>query len=182
MRILLDVDGVMADFSQGVIDRLRLRTKLTPEDITQWDIFGLLEEKFSFYHKKLALELMDVPDFWRRLPCVDGAYDAYIAIEAMGHEIVFVTSPWDSCHGWNVARRLWLEEHFGITKDQLVITHAKHLVRGDILIDDRESHITDWNRIHGTGGILFAAPYNKTNEHKHLRLDWAGVLERLEEV
>lgn len=176
-RILVDVDGVLADFSQHVITRLRLGAKLKRDDIDRWDIFGLIEEKFSIHHKKLALELMEDITFWRRLPLMPGAKEGVAALIEGGYEVVFVTSPWDSCVGWNVARWQWLEEHFDCKPHQLVITHAKYLVHGYTLIDDKVSHVEEWNERHVDKAMLFKAPYN--NNDAHLRWDWPMIVRNL---
>ena len=177
-RILVDVDGVLADFSQHVINKLRLRKEMTVEDVTQWDIFSLLEEKFSPYHKKMALEMMDDMSFWKTLPVMDGAKEGVQSLLYMGYEVVFVTSPWDTCIGWNVARYKWLQEHFNCQPHQLVITHAKYLVHGLTLIDDREAHIEEWCSRHGAhSAMLFGAAYNQ--DAPFLRWDWPKIVRSL---
>jgi 5'-nucleotidase len=53
----------------------------------------------------------------------------------------------------------WLEKEFPYIKDIMVNykTHVKHLLRGDILIDDGIHNLVHWEGI----GILFSQPWNQ---------------------
>lgn len=75
----------------------------------------------------------------------------------------------------------WLEKEFPYIKDIMVNykTHVKHLLRGDILIDDGIHNLTKWEGI----GILFSQPWNqgdnglvradgKTDAEKWYHVDW----------
>jgi 5'(3')-deoxyribonucleotidase len=177
-RILVDVDGVLADFSQHVLNKLRVSTKMTTDEVTQWDIFSLLEQRFSPYHKKMALAMMDDMAFWKSLPVMAGAQAGVQALRDNGYEVVFVTSPWDTCVGWNVARNAWLKQHFGASPRDVVITHCKYLVHGHTLIDDRESHVEEWNSRHAApGAMLFGTAYNQ--DAPFLRWCWPKIVRAL---
>jgi 5'(3')-deoxyribonucleotidase len=176
-RILVDVDGVLANFSQHVLNKLRVSTKMSTDEIKTWDIFSLLEVRFSPYHKKMALAMMDTMEFWKHLPVMAGAQEGVQALRDAGYEVVFVTSPWDSCVGWNVARNAWLKQHFGAGPRDVIITHCKYMVHGHTLIDDRESHVEEWNSRHADKAMLFAAAYNQNAPF--LRWDWPKIVRSL---
>ncbi|NLR93499.1 5' nucleotidase, NT5C type [Flammeovirga agarivorans] len=47
------------------------------------------------------------------------------------------TAPWSNPNAWK-EKRLWIEKHFGDDfKKRLILSHNKHLNKGDYLIDDR---------------------------------------------
>ena len=154
MKFLSDVDGVAADFVQRVLDVTG--SPLRPEDITQWDVLGML----SVEQREDAIEAMSSPTFWASLEVLDGAKRGVDHLVGLGHELVWVTSPWDSCPGWDVARRGWLREHFG--EHDVIITSAKHHVVGDVFIDDKPKHVVDWQKAHpDKRAFLYDAPHNR---------------------
>ncbi|WP_281614945.1 hypothetical protein [Flammeovirga sp. SubArs3] len=47
------------------------------------------------------------------------------------------TAPWSNPNAWK-EKRLWIEKYFGDDfKKRLILSHNKHLNKGDYLIDDR---------------------------------------------
>ncbi len=66
----------------------------------------------------------------------------------------------------------WLEEHFPSIKDVLLgVGHLKHLVIGDILIDDGIHNLTSFTGI----GILYSQPWNRSNVSFPRAKDWKHV-------
>jgi 5'(3')-deoxyribonucleotidase len=127
MRFLIDVDGVCADsFAELGID---------PKDIPHYDFTGVPEYKYN-----QIIEAFNTKDYWNSLLPMLGAQEGIDALNGMGHEIVFVTSPWPHTpHNWAELRKQWLLEHFGIYP--LVVTAHKEYVSGDIIIDDKAETI-----------------------------------------
>lgn len=71
-------------------------------------------------------------------------------------DIVFVTAPWKGMEMWMPAREALLEP-LGC---EVIFTHAKHLVVGDYLLDDKASTIIkggQWK------GLLWDAPPNRNS-------------------
>lgn len=169
MRILLDCDGVLADFVGPVLRESG--AVLRPEDIDRWDLFSLMQPDV----RERAFEILRKPEFWRAQPLIPGAAEGVEQLRAGGHEIYFVTSPWKDCAGWGKARRAWLEEHFDVDPDHVVITASKWLCVGDLLVDDSFSNIEAFAREHGAHRVrLFDAPYNKSlvGSHDYQRTRW----------
>lgn len=164
MRYLIDCDGVLADFSAHVIECSG--STLTPAEVTQWDIFSLIGERGGEQLKKKTLLMMDDPEFWRTLPLMDGAAEGVARIKEEGHDIYWVTSPWGTCSGWDVARRAWLKANFEWSStDHVVITSAKYVCLGDVFIDDHIKNVEKWAQWHPSGrALLMKAPYNENHE------------------
>lgn len=168
-RVLLDVDGVVADFSGSLLRAID--SSLRPEDITDWNIFKLIEEADGKASARLALSLMDNPRHWQSAGLLPGALQAVEGLKQRGATIYWVTSPWPTCHGWDTARRLWLKQYFG-GGDGFVITESKYLCAGDIFIDDRPENVQSWAKAHpDKQALLFDAPYNRNSALP--RLTWS---------
>lgn len=151
--ILIDVDGVVADFTGDLLRAVD--SDLTPDDITSWDIFDLLGDG-----AERARDICRQDDFWRGLSVLPGAYEAVEKLQR-DNEIFWVTSPWWSCRTWEHARREWLRRHFGTKPNNVITTSAKHMVCGDVFIDDKPQHVERWAARHPGVAWLYDQPYNR---------------------
>lgn len=159
-RALVDVDGVVADFSQHVIDSVG--SSLTVADITRWDIFGLIEEADGSAKKVAALAAMEDMQFWNTLPIMEGAVEGLKELRKT-YDVFWVTSPWPTCHGWDVARRNWIVKNFQASPDHVVVTNAKFICAGNVFIDDKIDNVKAWAEHNPEGrALLFSAPYNSS--------------------
>ncbi|MFQ5967736.1 MAG: hypothetical protein ACE5MI_09010 [Acidimicrobiia bacterium] len=134
MRLGIDLDGVVADFNQGWIDRYNQEfgTELHNESVDSWD--GLVAETHfrsmgDFWH--WARDLGDGSIF-RHLDAYPGAIETLEHLDSRGHDIVILTSkpPWA------------VHETFAWIADQAVPTHEVHIlddkwtVACDVYLDD----------------------------------------------
>ena len=170
MKALLDVDGVVADFSSSILQAVG--SKLSPQDHQQWDVMEFLTPD----EKSRAREALSDIDFWLNLPLKDMAKQGVEKLRDLGFQIVWVTSPWTSCLGWDTARRSWLSRNFG--DDPVVITADKEHVDGDVFIDDKVENVEKWSRAHpDKRAFLFDAPYNRDSDLP--RVSWDTILAHL---
>jgi len=154
MKILCDADGVAADMVPALFDAMKDNLKV--EDFPDWNIF----ERFTKEQNEEKDEILGDPMFWANLPLVDGAKKAIRLLKAAGHDIVWVTAPWDACVGWEEARRFWIRENFG--DDKVHTTHDKEEIEGDLFIDDKPDNIKKWKAAHPSKkAFLFDTPHNK---------------------
>ena len=191
LRVLIDVDGVVADF-QGLYTSLaRHRFELSADADTYidkyWDVgdsLGLTQAQKDTIEKCLnepgvAANMDPFPSAIEAIKRLDEKYDVF-----------FVTSHKRESPTWVFERENWLIHHFGNTLGgKVVSTHYKYLVVGDVLIDDKKGHIDRWAMSMNSLGrtvlpICFAYRHNR--ECKHLRLStwstiestvsrWAGI-------
>lgn len=161
MRILLDVDGVLGDFTSCALRWINGASPLKPvrlEQIDQHDILkalGLepLQERFDRW-------CIDT-DMCRHMPVYEGARGFVDSLRALG-EIVIVTSPYAAVPTWTHARLAWLDEHFGINKRDVVFCKRKDLVRGHVLIDDKIENCEAFAKASSyRDAILFDRPWNR---------------------
>jgi 5'(3')-deoxyribonucleotidase len=169
-RAVLDVDGVVANFIGHLLTTIR--AEITPEDVTVWDVFGLL----SPAKRRTAVEVLACPDFWRTQPVLPLALEAVAEIERH-YDVYWATSPWLDCSEWDHVRRAWLKTHFDAPSERVAVLSCKYLITADLFIDDRPSHVEDWKAWHPhTGlGLLFDAPYNR--DSSLTRVAWANVID-----
>ena len=157
MRILLDVDGVVADLNSAFLDAVHDITgrRYQPEDVTDWEFTRCLD--LLPHEEDLAWGLY-AKEYQRDLQPLPGAQDAVARLEALG-EVVFVTAPSSKVKDWVWHRERWIGGHFGPIPS--VHTHFKHLVAGDVFIDDKWENIRDWSKANPRGlAILWSTPAN----------------------
>lgn len=133
-----DCDGVLADFLVGF--------KLAYGD----DLANVSSSQvWKFIHKN--------PDFYYNLPLLAGANEYWSAICHM-RPIVLTGCPTSGYDAAADAKRQWVAKHFG--SDVQVITcfskdkHLHMINPGDILIDDHQKNITNWELHNGVGIVL----------------------------
>jgi 5'-nucleotidase len=173
MRVLVDMDGVIADWGRAYNDSL--------------DVFGDEAANIPRHQNQLTFDLhagrtdaekeiigavMVEPGFYSRLVPIAGAKNALKSMLKAGHDVRIVTSPWVSNPTCASDKLNWIVDHYGSHWGaRVIITADKTLVRGDILIDDKpEIHgecEPDWEH------VLFDQPYNQDNPRRRL-LDWTG--------
>lgn len=159
--VLVDMDGVLADFDGATIAHLQ-----SPE------INIPLRPHSSFYHRdnytdpshvKAIDQLHASRNFFRTLPLVDGALEGWQAIEELGYEPRICSSPLHT-NEWCVdEKREWIKEHLGArAASAAIIDSRKELYGGIALIDDRpvvkNAEVATWQH------VVFDASYNREVE------------------
>lgn len=178
MRILIDMDDVLADFDG---DFLRCWRKKHPEKM-----YVPLEERKSFYVKEsypvdlhpLVTEIYTAPSFFRTLPPVAGAVEAVKEMEQMDLELFICTSPLNAYRNCVLEKYEWVEQHLGLDwVKRIILTKDKTLVKGDFLIDDKPV-ITGVESVPAWEHILYDRPYNRDINRKRLTWqNWKQVLD-----
>lgn len=142
--ILLDCDGVLSGFTCRALDEVLAVTgrAYTLEDVDRYDFcaaLGLSAEDTSSVKRRIGA----TRGFASSLRPLPGAQDAVRRLRHLG-EVYVVTSPWNSNPTWTHEREAWLERHFKISNGRVIHTSAKHLVCGDVFVDDRGDSVDAW--------------------------------------
>lgn len=149
MRILLDVDGVIADLVGDLCTYLRDRQ---PSHFTEYNFADVLNAEET----KRVHSLMRAPGFCAGLPWYEGAQKFVAALQTMG-EVIAVTKPFARGPTWAFERTNWLKPYVA----DVVHTDRKSLVAGDILIEDSTHNAEEWLYAHPSGlAILIDRPWN----------------------
>lgn len=175
-NILLDVDGVVADFLNPACKAAGLDLESQPRG--QWDVF-----RASGRDLKDVWDSFDNYEFWRNLPLIDGAPEFVATLRAKALSVTFLTSS-----SWSPdcvkAKREWVNEHFGFNSPMYVgcggASKALCAKPNNVLIDDCPRN-TDAFEAAGGLGVLVPRPWNRRHAlgtcYHTVAYDW--VLEQL---
>jgi len=184
-RILLDVDGVLADYLAAVLPLVLAVTgrRYAHADVVQWDFakaLGLSDDETERVHA-----LTREPGFCAGIPVLPGAPEGVRALR--GHaDVYFTTSPTHGLH-WYYERTEWLVRHFDASVEHVLHVKHKEVVAGDVIVDDKPEHVVEWYRHHPGGhAVLWDQLYNRgwhmPGGHLTRGTDWNHVLGRVGEV
>lgn len=172
MKILMDVDGVVADTSGHLFELMELSDQKIKK-LKSWGFFDDMNEEDT----KRGREILNTPRFWQTLPVKDGAKRGIRELKALGHRITWLTSPYESCPDWGGIREAWIRKHFG-GSDQVIIRRDKENVDGKVLVDDKPDNIRKWGKAHPTGiAIIFDTQFNQ-DFHWGIRANWSNLVRK----
>lgn len=171
--ILLDMDEVLCEFTRTflIVSGIGLENyeKIQNYNMLKWNIGTPGADVIDAFHKHCTAA------FYRTIPTVFGAELGVSQLKGLG-DIVVVTSTPDLSDNQNVvkAKKEWLmEECGGVLADAPFISTAhKHLVSGDILIDDHADNVESFVST-GRKAVLFSRPWNKEaaiRKHPNVRV------------
>jgi 5'-nucleotidase len=140
MRILVDMDSILADFLKGIVDAYfdDELERVSIESVAKWD--------HVFPNGKTCRDYFVERHFFRELAPIPGALDAMQDMHTDGHDLVIVSSvvPELTPHAY-AEKAGWVAEHLPwFPTSNLVFCQRKEMVRGDILIDDHVKNAAAW--------------------------------------
>lgn len=152
--ILVDMDDVLEDLSWAWTRVLNQRygTDVKRNELKEWDMCAA----FPSLTRDQVYGLLDEEDFYNELRPLEGAPESLKALKDMGHAVYIVTAT----SGRSVRAKMekCLFKYFPyLTWQDVIITWNKHLIKGDILIDDGVHNLLGGDY----AKILFSAPYNR---------------------
>lgn len=161
--VLVDMDGVLADFDGATEDYLRLNH---PEvSLARRQNFYFRDDYPDPEVQAIINELHASRYFFEKLPPMRGAALGWQRLQALGYEPRICTSPLHT-NEWCEAEKLnWVERYLGRTAAQsAIVTSHKETCEGVALIDDRPEikHADQATWQH----VVFDRSYNR-----HVRTD-----------
>ena len=188
LRILIDVDGIVANTLPYWLAQIAKATKFTAvaqvEDIKVWDLSKC--PPLDKVDPKLLFGMLNDSYFMINVPVIFGAKEGIQQLIDDGHEIVFVTARTGATSMGETLE--WFHKHFPKinTEKQLAFLYDKQFMIGDVLIDDKAATLEAYKAKHKealTIGIRY--PYNEHlgPEHKlfgdktylDATLTWGGI-------
>ncbi len=169
-RILCDADGVFVDFIGGLCTELGKRGFVRkPADIKSWS----LEESLTPKEARECMHIMSAPGFCHGLAFYEGGPEFLGALKEEG-ELFVVTAPFDGSETWERERKARLEPLIARKRVLPISGEFKHLVRGDILIEDHPGTAFEWLQSNTNGhAVLIDRPWNGPGAkewHMHRRM------------
>jgi 5'-nucleotidase len=176
--ILLDQDGVLADYGKGLY---ALWEKKYPKQYRDYslplDSFTCMSTEKMYEKCKEArenlLEIKNSTGLFASLPLVEGAKEAIETLSSL-YDVYICTMPRRYAMAECIKEKIeWVEKHLGQSfVEKMIFTRDKTLIKGSVLIDDNPmigegKGEKEWTH------IVYERPYNK-----HLtslpRLTWKG--------
>ena len=138
MRVLVDMDGVLADFEGGFLEHWKEKHPDKPYvPLEQRNTFYIAEQYPKAY-RDLIWEIFLTPGFFRELPVIPGGKEALAAMDAAGIEVFICTSPFSQYENTVLEKFEWVDQHLGRKwSGRLILTPDKTIVDADYLIDDK---------------------------------------------
>ncbi len=143
MRLGIDLDGVVADFNKGWVDRYNAEfgASLSSEQVTTWDAAADLTHFDDMSRFWRWAEGGDHASIFRNLETYPGAVDALGRL-SRDHEVVIITTK----PRWAVHDTFaWIAEH-RIPTREVHMTDVKWRVPCDVYLDDAPHQILDIHR------------------------------------
>lgn len=156
LRILVDMDDVIVDLHTPWVHAVNKAegSNLHHTALTTWERLP----------EKVWNAVLRIPGFFLSLDWEPGARGGLMDLKAAGHDVYIVSSPvvWEACRD----KYHWVHTHLRVydiipSMDRLVLTRSKHIVRGDVLIDDNPQNLESWLKENPGGKVvLYAQPWN----------------------
>lgn len=172
MRILVDMDGVLADFETAFLENwLAQHPEKSFVPIEDRQTF-YIDEEYPAEFKPYLYKIFTAQYYYRNLKPIAGGREALHEMEKLGLEVIICTSPLSDYKYCVPEKYEWVEEHLG--RDwvkKIVLTRDKTLVKGDFLIDDKPEisgrDTPEWEH------VLYDQPYNRRVSSRK-RLTWSN--------
>ena len=170
--IYLDMDGVLADFIDGMFRLLNIE----PYTLTSYDeILDVAGGRENFWK-----EINGDRFFWDNLQ--EHHYARRLVSTCFKLDEVYILTASNNDNWKLIAGKIeWVKNHFSKLADKVIFKDAKwELARsGDVLIDDCPQNIEDWNKI--GKGILYPRSWN-TRSCENNYYCYTKVIEQLREI
>lgn len=110
------MDGVLVDFESGL-------AKQSEQTLQEYE--GRFDE---------------IPGLFGVMEPMPGAIEAVHKLSQYYDCYILSTAPWGNPSAWS-DKLIWIKKYFNdLFYKRVIITHCKHLCKGDILIDDRDKN------------------------------------------
>lgn len=180
-RVLLDMDGPLADFDALCYEVC---------DIAGWRTDRPLDARTARYmtdhmphdgHRDALKAIINSDGWYRSLPVTPGAQEGVEALLAAGHDVVVCSKPHEANENCEPEKKAWLAEHFPMLRHRYIFTPDKSLAHapGGILLDD--AIVADQATANAWDPVVFAEPFNgpDTPWGRWPRWTWGDPIERI---
>lgn len=170
-RIFVDMDGVITQFSEGVLELFGLHPGKADE-IKDWgqvhDVIGVTEEQMWDRINGAG------PGWWANLRPYPWMDSLFRKIEETAPFTILTTPSRDSSSA--AGKVEWLKKHLGSDFRDYVLAPRKYNLAGPlghVLIDDRDHNCDLW--VEGGGSaIVFPMGYNTRRDATAIRVEYIG--------
>ena len=181
-RVLVDVDGVLADFGGATSRTLAALggQPFDPEALTNWDLNDHIGG-----HKEEMCRAWRSEGWCSNIRPYSNAVEGIKQLSAIA-DIYYVTAPFYEAPHWMWERLNWLKQWVGATDYQVSFTHAKYLVDGDFMVEDRPKNIKAWADAHPDRTVvIWDQPYTRDIgpiPNSFRTRDWDALCKRVQDA
>jgi 5'(3')-deoxyribonucleotidase len=170
-HILLDVDGVLADFVGHVINTFEKHglRRWNYQDVNTLDLPQLMLPDEQKIYDTVCRE----PGWCSQIPWYTGARLFLRQLQHLG-TVEVLTTPWTT-PGWKRERTEWLRPYFD---GCITFSDRKAAHDGDILIEDTSYNTSSWWKP-GRCPILIDRPWNRHDRFASRAADYTEVIEHV---
>lgn len=154
------MDEVLVELLSSWLEYLEVKTGLhrSIEDIVEWD----MRKAYPNIPDDVIFEPLTNPDFWKNVSPVKGAYYYLKTLKEEGNEIYVATSSYPESFHYKMENCLL--KHFDfLTPKDIICTHHKNFLIGDLLFDDYPENLRNFNGVR----VLKDTPYNKSCDESY---------------
>jgi len=131
------------------------------------DFQSKIDRLASDLRKKYAANLDEAPGIFGLMSPKPDAIESFIELTSLFDTYVLSTAPWENDTAW-IDKLNWVKRHLGQhAHKRLILSHNKHLNKGDYLVDDRLAN----------GADRFAGEHIHFASEKYP--DWKAVMQYL---
>lgn len=168
MLVLVDVDSTIADLMPAWLKLYNhdYDDCLTPDDFTDWDMTKFVKQECG----NNIYKYLERKNLYDNVETIEGSWYGVHYIRFLGHRVIFATS---GVH--TTSKYKWLERNGfnpGKNAEDYVVIYDKTLLRGDILIDDRDVNVENFQG----NTILFNQPWNISLNWRNRAYNWDDVI------
>ena len=155
MRVLIDCDGVLAQWTNMFIDvcRNQFGIELPKHDGKCWDVFkypGIVERKDEIW-----TYILSNPNLIYCLEKYNYTDELLTKLRERG-EVICVTSIVVNTKGYGTLSEVtlpgfyaderirWLIDKAGFSREDIILAYKKHTIEGNIFIDDKPDNVVNW--------------------------------------
>lgn len=144
------------------------------EEMAQSDSWAIQDVLFGSHPDKETITNMifSSPGFWLNMKPFEGAVEVVQDL-ARGHNVYIVTAPWPKAVNCHIEKYYWVLNNLPeFDVSNLIYIKDKHLLHGDIIIDDKPKYLRNNNCNHT---IAFDYNYNRHVEVEFRANDWKKI-------
>ena len=186
--LLLDMDGVLADFDRPLFWAYGPWLNCTPEtqvhrfltDHLVGDIGG--GSTRSELRARMRADV-EAPGWFRELPLIKGAQEAVGILESRRWDVWLCSKPLEASATCASEKFAWVAEHFPSLVGKLILAPNKGMVSGSVLVDDAIK--PSWLTYANWAPVVYDHPWNRQGkyslqDHRGLsgRITWEDFIRR----
>ncbi len=156
-RVLLDMDGVVADFTAGAcMVHDKPDPYLNPKNLGDYDIAAIMEIPTNDFWLPMGHE------FWANLPLTQEANGIVANLSSMfGLENICILSSPNLNHESLTGKLYWIEKHLPAFKRRYLLGPRKQFcaAANHILVDDHDHNVNGFKEA-GGNAFLYGRPWN----------------------